>query len=112
MGKSRNKFKKNIHNNVDNKQLNDRPSLKWRLINKEANFFDKAFEENLMNFQKMTLSNDDNLSLTGDTIEDQITRTFKKIKKKRRKKKIKSQMRKRNFHKQKRKKFKRLSKLQ
>ncbi|CXI82062.1 conserved Plasmodium protein, unknown function [Plasmodium berghei] len=107
MGKRRNKLKKNVHNNVDNKQLNNKPSLKWRLINKEANFFDKVFEENLINFQKMTLSNDDNSLLKEDTIEEKITRTFKKIKKKRRKKKTKTQMRKRTFQKQKKKKFKR-----
>ncbi|CDU19562.1 hypothetical protein YYC_01007 [Plasmodium yoelii 17X] len=107
MGKSRNKFKKKIHTNVDNKQLNNKPSIKWRLINKEANFFDKVFEENLINFQKMTLSNDENSLLKDDTIEEKITRTFKKIKKKRRKKKTKSQMRKRTFQKQKKKKFKR-----
>ncbi|SBS84295.1 conserved Plasmodium protein, unknown function [Plasmodium ovale] len=106
MGKSSNKNKKSIHNNVANTKLNNKPSLKWRLINKEANFFDKAFEENLLNFQKMSLNEDDYSSQKEDTIEEKISRC-KKLKKKKRKKKIKSRMRKRETHKQKRRKFKR-----
>ncbi|SBT77450.1 conserved Plasmodium protein, unknown function [Plasmodium ovale] len=107
MGKSSNKNKKSIHNNVANTKLNNKPSLKWRLINKEANFFDKAFEENLLNFQKMSLNEDDYSSQKEDTIEEKISRRCKKLKKKKRKKKIKSRMRKRENHKQKRRKFKR-----
>ncbi|CRH00444.1 conserved Plasmodium protein, unknown function [Plasmodium relictum] len=106
MGKN-SKKKKNIHQNVANTAFNNKPSLKWRLINKESNFFDKAFEENLINFQKMSLNEDNNSSQKEDNIEEKIVRTRKKLKKKK-KRKIKDRIRKkRPFQKQKKRKFKR-----
>ncbi|GAW81337.1 conserved Plasmodium protein, unknown function [Plasmodium gonderi] len=86
MGKNNNKNQKNIHH-VANTQLKNTPSLKWRLIKKEANFFDKAFEENLINFQKMSLNQDDCSSKKEDNVEEKIIRTCKKFKKRKKKRK-------------------------
>ncbi|CAA9988615.1 conserved Plasmodium protein, unknown function [Plasmodium knowlesi strain H] len=103
MGKNNNKNTKNLHQ-VVNTQLKNKPSLKWRLINKEANFFDKAFEENLLNFQKMSLNEDDYSSKKEDHVEEKIIRKRKKFKKKRKKRKVKGKPRK-IFHKPKKGKF-------
>ncbi|SOV74461.1 conserved Plasmodium protein, unknown function [Plasmodium sp. gorilla clade G3] len=88
MGKSSNK-KKKIYQNVAKIKLNNKPSLKWRLINKESNFFDRAFEENLMNFQKMSLNEDDYSLEKENHLENKIVHVVKKLKRKKKKKKIK-----------------------
>ncbi|ANQ08616.1 Uncharacterized protein PCOAH_00029420 [Plasmodium coatneyi] len=103
MGKKNNKTPKNLHQ-VVNTQLKNKPSLKWRLINKEANFFDKAFEENLLNFQKMSLNEDDYSSKKEDHVEEKIIQKRKKFKKRKKKRKVKGKPRK-IFHKPKKGKF-------
>ncbi|SBT71655.1 conserved Plasmodium protein, unknown function [Plasmodium malariae] len=89
MGKNSNTNKRNVQHNVANTQLKNKPSSKWRLINKEANFFDKAFEENLINFQKMSLKEDEYSLQKEGSIEEKIIRTRKKLKRKKKKKKYK-----------------------
>ncbi|VWU49271.1 conserved protein, unknown function [Hepatocystis sp. ex Piliocolobus tephrosceles] len=91
MGKNRQKCQKN-KNNVDNTHLNNKPSLWSRLINKEKNFFDKAFEENLANFQKLSLKDEDNCvvqeeELTEENNSQTLEKKFEKLNNKRKKKK-------------------------